>query len=168
MCPGRPVGRSLSIAESLLCNCRRQLRPHRPGRICGASPVGPMDASCREAFPSYSEPFSMSARMCSTRQAVMRGPSLTGFGKRPSLTPAHHVDLLTGIGPWGAMIEGNRTNPVLGSSGADIGKRLRLIEDEAVLENLAELLAEVGFSETEIGYSVAIRFGPGEATPCLH
>lgn len=32
----------------------------------------------------------------------MRGPSLTGFGKRPDFTPAHQVDLLTGMGPAGA------------------------------------------------------------------
>lgn len=54
--------------------------------------------------------------MSSTRHAVMRGPSFTGFGNRPSLMPAHHVDLLTGIGPFGAMIAGNRTKPVVGSS----------------------------------------------------
>jgi hypothetical protein len=42
------------------------------------------------------------------------------------------------------MIEGNRTNPVFGSSAADIVERLRLIEDEAVLGNPAKLLAEVG------------------------
>jgi len=35
--------------------------------------------------------------MSSTRHAVMRGPSFTGVGKRPALTPAHQVDLLTGI-----------------------------------------------------------------------
>jgi hypothetical protein len=52
--------------------------------------------------------------MSSTRHAVMRGPSFTGFGKRPDLIPAHHVDLLTGIGPAGAMMEERRTKPVLG------------------------------------------------------
>jgi len=35
--------------------------------------------------------------MSATRQAVIRGPSLTGRGKRPDLTPSHQVDLLTGI-----------------------------------------------------------------------
>jgi hypothetical protein len=43
--------------------------------------------------------FSIRARMSSTRHTVMRGPSFTGLGKRPDLTPAHQVDLLTGIGP---------------------------------------------------------------------
>ncbi len=36
--------------------------------------------------------------MSSARQAVIRWPSvLTGWGYRPDLTPAHQVDLLTGI-----------------------------------------------------------------------
>jgi hypothetical protein len=30
--------------------------------------------------------------MSSTRHAVVRGPSFTGRGKRPLLTPAHHVE----------------------------------------------------------------------------
>jgi hypothetical protein len=34
--------------------------------------------------------------MSSTRHAVVLGPSFTGLGKRPSLTPCHHVDLATG------------------------------------------------------------------------
>lgn len=42
--------------------------------------------------------------MSSFRQAVMRGPSFTGAGYRPDLTPAHQVDLLTGIGPRGAKM----------------------------------------------------------------
>ncbi len=54
--------------------------------------------------------------MSSTRQAVIRGLSLTGLGKRPDLTPSHQVDLLTGIGPLGAMMDGSRTKPVDGSS----------------------------------------------------
>lgn len=58
------------------------------------------------------------ARISSTRQAVMRAPSFTGLGKRPSLTPVHHVDLLTGIGPSGARIWGRRTKPLCGSCGA--------------------------------------------------
>lgn len=47
----------------------------------------------------------MSARISSTRHAVMRGPSLSGAGKRPDFTPAHQVDLLMGMGPFGARIE---------------------------------------------------------------
>ncbi len=52
--------------------------------------------------------------MSSTRQTVVRGPNLSGFGKRPSLTPCHHVDFDTGIGPAGARIADNRTKPVWG------------------------------------------------------
>ena len=39
--------------------------------------------------------------MSSTRQAVVFGPSFTGLGSGPSLTPCHQVDLLMGIGPRG-------------------------------------------------------------------
>ena len=53
--------------------------------------------------------------MSSTRQAVVLGPSLTGLGKRPSLTPTHHVDFETGIGPRGARIDERRKKPVSGS-----------------------------------------------------
>ena len=35
--------------------------------------------------------------MSSTRQAVVRGPSLTGLGNRPVRTPSHQVDLPTGM-----------------------------------------------------------------------
>ncbi len=48
----------------------------------------------------------------------MRGPNLIGLGKRPALTPSHQVDLPTGIGPLGAMMDGSRTKPVCGSSNA--------------------------------------------------
>jgi hypothetical protein len=48
---------------------------------------------------------SIRSRISSTRQAVVLPPSLTGFGKQPSLTPCHHVDLPTGIGPVGAIHE---------------------------------------------------------------
>src|SRR5690606_920884 len=47
--------------------------------------------------PPYCPACSISARISSTRQAVTRGPSFTGLGKRPDFTPAHHVDLRTGI-----------------------------------------------------------------------
>jgi len=61
--------------------------------------------------------------MSSTRHAVILTPSvLTGAGKRPDLTPAHQVDLLTGIiGGIGGMdlgfpmIWGRRRYPVSGS-----------------------------------------------------
>jgi hypothetical protein len=42
---------------------------------------------------------------CSARQTVILGPSLSGLGKRPDLTPAHKVVRPTGMGPWGERIE---------------------------------------------------------------
>jgi hypothetical protein len=53
---------------------------------------------------------SKSCAMSSARQAVMRGPSFTGLGNRPCLTPSHQLDLLTGSGPLGARIWARRTN----------------------------------------------------------
>ena len=52
--------------------------------------------------------------MSSARQAVILAPSFTGFGKRPSLMPAHQVDRLTGIGPVGARMALRRRKPVEG------------------------------------------------------
>src|SRR6185503_10196800 len=72
-----------------------------------------MRAMVRSYSPANS---STNVRMSSTRQAVVRGPSFTGSGNRPVLIPAHHVLLLTGIGPFGPRIDFNRTNPVVGSS----------------------------------------------------
>jgi hypothetical protein len=40
---------------------------------------------------------SMRLRMSEHLHPVMFGPSFNGFGKRPFFTPAHQVDLLTGI-----------------------------------------------------------------------
>jgi hypothetical protein len=37
------------------------------------------------------------ARISDSRQAVQRSDNLTGFGYRPDLTPAHHVDFETGM-----------------------------------------------------------------------
>src|SRR5271169_1824723 len=62
---------------------------------------------------------SMRSRMSSTFQAVVRGPSFTGLGKRPDLTPAHHVERPTGIGPRGARMEGRRTKPNPGRLSCD-------------------------------------------------
>jgi hypothetical protein len=63
------------------------------------------------AVGHYSAP-SISFRMSSTRQADVRGPSFTGFGKRPTRTPSNHVLLPTGKT---ARILGSRTNPTLGN-----------------------------------------------------
>ena len=43
---------------------------------------------------------SRKARISSTRHTVMRSVSLIGLGKRPDLTPAHHVDFFTGMRGW--------------------------------------------------------------------
>jgi hypothetical protein len=45
-----------------------------------------------QLVPSARPSYIRSRRMSSTRHAVVRGPSLTGRGKRPLLTPAHHVE----------------------------------------------------------------------------
>jgi hypothetical protein len=66
---------------------------------------------------------STSSLMSSTRQTVVRGPSFTDRGKRPDLTPAHQVDLPTGMGPSGEMIERRRTKPVVGKfRGCDMNR----------------------------------------------
>ena len=87
--------------------------------------------------------------MSSTRHAVIRAPSFTGLGKRPSFTPAHQVDLLTGIGPLGAIIDGRRTKPVVGNS-VWFGKvSPHTFSYEVVLGKPMERLAEFGLSQTE-------------------
>jgi hypothetical protein len=54
------------------------------------------------AYGSRVKPLATRVRISSALQAVMRGPNFTGWGKRPDFTPAHQVDLLTGMGPAGA------------------------------------------------------------------
>lgn len=56
--------------------------------------------------------------MSSTRQAVIPLPSFTGAGKRPDFTPAHQVDLATGMGPAGPRMTASRTKPSFGSERA--------------------------------------------------
>ena len=51
--------------------------------------------------------------MSSARQAVHRADNLTGFGKRPDLTPSHQLVLPSGIT---LNTCGNRKNPVCGIS----------------------------------------------------
>ena len=87
------------------------------------------------------------------RQHVVLGPNLTGFGNLPVFTPAHHVLLLTGIGPRGAKIEESRRNPVCGNvktSGID---HLRRVEDGDDLLSPMVPVTEFGLSETEFGFS---------------
>jgi hypothetical protein len=88
--------------------------PARPAGVASASGYQAR-APGAGARRHHLAPRSMIARISSTRQAVIRGPSLTGLGNRPDLTPAHQVDLQTGMGPRGAMIRGRRTRPVFGS-----------------------------------------------------
>lgn len=95
--------------------------------------------------------------MSSTRQAVILSPSFTGLGKRPVLTPAHQVDLLTGIGPRGAMMEGSRTKPVDGSSVLFSTVSPHLIECEVVLRWLIAFVTEVGLDLTDFGFSLSVR-----------
>jgi len=54
---------------------------------------------------------SINARISATRHAVVRGPSLTAGGYRPSLTPCHHEDLETGNM---ARMAGSRMKPSAG------------------------------------------------------
>jgi hypothetical protein len=102
--------------------------------------------------------------MSSTRQTVIRGPSFTGWGNRPDFTPAHQVDLLTGIGPLGARIDASLKNPVSGRekwSGID---SLRPMADEAVLEGSTVCEAEFGLADTEFGKNATLyRFAGATA-----
>jgi hypothetical protein len=74
----------------------------------------------------------------------MRGPNLTGLGYRPDLTPSHQVDLLTGIGPCGAMMEGSLTKPVSGSAPWFDIDCIRPIHDGAILACAASREVEFG------------------------
>jgi hypothetical protein len=56
-----------------------------------------MNTSYSLAASEAGELLSMRFRISSTRQTVMRGPSFTGLGKRPDLTPAHQVLFDTGM-----------------------------------------------------------------------
>lgn len=66
--------------------------------------------------------------------------------------PAHHVDLLTGIGPSGAMIEESRTKPVVGKFLVFGMVPPRLVESEVVLDWPIRALAEFGKHQTEFGF----------------
>jgi hypothetical protein len=57
----------------------------------------------------------MRSRIAAAGQAVVRGPSLTGVGKRPDLTPDHQLLFETGMSSRMSL---SRTNP---SSGNDFG-----------------------------------------------
>jgi hypothetical protein len=63
-------------------------------QICGSA-----FQSFRGSGFAFGTPVRMiKSRMSSTRQTVIRGPSVrTGCGYRPVFTPAHHVERETGI-----------------------------------------------------------------------
>jgi hypothetical protein len=67
----------------------------------------------------------------------MRGPSFTDAGKRPERTPAHQVERLTGIGPWGARIDASRTKPVSGRCGEVVIQKLRVEEHEVLRDHVS-------------------------------
>ena len=92
--------------------------------------------------------------MSLANQTVVRGPSLRGLGKRPDLTPCHHVDFETGIGPVGARIEESRTKPDWGKSRSilrflAIESRLRAAAFDTDLAGLAAPLAELAEHPSE-------------------
>jgi hypothetical protein len=99
--------------------------------------VGPVDfEAARVGVPrahGYAAPLAISWRISSARQTVILGPNLRGFGKRPDFTPAHQVDLLTGIGPLGARMHASLTKPLAGNSGSCGMDHLRSVEEEEVL-----------------------------------
>jgi hypothetical protein len=82
----------------------------------------------------------------------VRGPSFTGLGNRPVLTPAHQVDFETGIGPSGARIDVSRTKPVLGSVACCIMMRLHPVGDGGGLGGVARPVSEFGFPVPVFGY----------------
>lgn len=78
--------------------------------------VGPMDFDAPRIDTLHESPgLSRKRLMSSARHAVIRGPSFTGLGYRPDLTPDHQVDFETGTGPFGARISDRRTKPVCGN-----------------------------------------------------
>ena len=81
----------------------------------------------------------------------MRGPNLTGGGNRPDLTPSHHVDLPTGIGPLGPMIDESRTKPVSGREVVFDIDCLRPTRDGAILDRAINDEDEFGETQTEFG-----------------
>ena len=110
-----------------LAACPPLLRASKPvSLMCSDSRIMLLQVDIRQALIVHDRPrphaCAIRLRMSSTRQTVTRGPSFTACGKRPSLTPAHQQDFLTGIiaGIGGSasglpMICGRRRKPVSGS-----------------------------------------------------
>ena len=76
----------------------------------GSSPSGPK--KCQHQKVPAAKRY-IKSQISSARHTVIRGPNFMGFGKRPFLTPSHHVDF-----PIGKIsrICLRRKNPVLGIS----------------------------------------------------
>jgi len=111
-------------------------------------------------------PFSINRRISSTRHAVVRGPSLTGFGKRPSLMPAHQVDFDTGIGPRGANIDARRTKPVSGRVSCCATVYLHAIVRGVVLGGSTRAVAEFGYRTGDFGYPPVFFSMAARTTSC--
>jgi hypothetical protein len=78
--------------------------------------VGALDLQNAGREERHQTPRSISAKMSSTFQAVIRRPNFTDLGYRPEATPAHLDDREIGSGPFGAKIELSRTNPPFGQA----------------------------------------------------
>jgi len=109
----------------------------------------------------------MSSRISSTRHAVVRGPSLTGFGNRPVRTPSHHVERLTGIGPSGARIDASRTNPVGGNAGTvcSISLFLLCFKSKPSSVRVTAATSTIRLRVPDAAGRVAPLFQSAEATP---
>ena len=101
--------------------------------------------------------------MSSTRQTVIRGPSLIGLGKRPVLMPCHQQDFLTGIsgGEGGfelgsPMIWRRRRKPVSGSWVISSSPRKAVISHGWIV-----WICRTSFKETE-GDFLGSSFRKGE------
>ena len=84
-------------------------------------------------------------------------------GNRPVLTPAHQVDLQTGMGPFGARIDESLTKPVSGK----VGERDMSFSISWMMESSTEdfrALDEVGLRETEFGSVAALLLAGSSAT----
>lgn len=78
---------------------------------------------------------------------------MTRGGYLPALTPAHQADRLTGIGPFGPMIEESLTNPVSGKFVGESGSNVASVsfnEDRMPSETAA--LAEFGLVNPNSDY----------------
>src|ERR1035437_5445383 len=85
-----------------------------PGLLPGER-MTPVRDSLQNCVVSRSWREAMKARISAASQAVVRGPSLTGCGKRPALTPARNDERDMASTPFGVTISANRTRPNSGN-----------------------------------------------------